>query len=283
MTGNSKCGRPSNFCNGAGQQYSETDCDGDGVLDPTCEDGSGNGGSILSNEGCKNTWPAGRYCGYAKDVPTCLMYNAPRHAVKATALQPGSFKMDATGPAAAPVNVAATDVFTAGCAGSGFTAAQQEVAMRDLATELGLDLSTMDFAQSTFQCATARSPPEHARAKRAPLKSQCYVRKVDQAPAARVSAGNGAAQGETTPAAAAKSCFVEMERDHSETTCRPVVPKVDRFGGVNWKKKGSTGELFNNRRRLDKIYYGPGKNGPNSFDWEGWTIPLVSVRASCHA
>ena len=71
-------------------------------------------------------------------------------------------------------------------------------------------------------------------------------------------------------------CFPALVRPHSETTCRTVVPQVDMYGGVNWHKKGSTGELWNNRVGLDQIYYGPGKNGPNSFDWFGWTIPLVT-------
>jgi hypothetical protein len=87
--------------------------------------------------------------------------------------------------------------------------------------------------------------------------SQCYVRR--------------SAEAERAPAA---ECV--PVRPHSENTCQPRVPLVDEFGGANWAKKGSTGELWNNRDRLDRVQYGPGKNGPNSFDWFGWTVPLVT-------
>ena len=84
------------------------------------------------------------------------------------------------------------------------------------------------------------------------------------------------AAAEEDDVAAAATCSKDMERPHSENTCRPLVPKVDAMGGVNWQQKGSTGELWNNRNGLDEIYYGPGKNNGNSFDWFGWTVPLVT-------
>jgi len=106
-----------------------------------------------------------------------------------------------------------------------------------------------------------------AFADRAPLAGECYHRKPARAQASVIEAKDA-------------KCFPSMARPHSETTCRTVVPKVDMYAGVNWHKKGSTGELWNNRDGVDKIWYGPGKNGPNSFDWFGWTIPLVGKKAN---
>jgi len=69
---------------------------------------------------------------------------------------------------------------------------------------------------------------------------------------------------------------LSANKPHSKNTCRQTVPKVDKYGGVHWGKQGSVGELWANRNGVDKIWYGPGKNGPNSFDWFGWTVPLVT-------
>ena len=53
------CVRPSGWCIHSGSTYSEKDCDGDGILDPVCQDVYGQSGSRLSASGCKDTWPSG--------------------------------------------------------------------------------------------------------------------------------------------------------------------------------------------------------------------------------
>lgn len=52
------CQRAGNWCYGPGKVYTNTDCDGDGVLDHACDDTDGNRGTILSSTGCSTAWPA---------------------------------------------------------------------------------------------------------------------------------------------------------------------------------------------------------------------------------
>jgi len=52
-----ECPRPSGWCVHEGATYSLNDCDGDGVLDPTCSDSSGQFGVISSADNCKLLWP----------------------------------------------------------------------------------------------------------------------------------------------------------------------------------------------------------------------------------
>ena len=54
-----ECVRPSGWCVHTGATYIQKDCDGDGLADPVCQDVSGQFGSILSSNVCKDTWPTG--------------------------------------------------------------------------------------------------------------------------------------------------------------------------------------------------------------------------------
>ena len=54
-----ECVRPSGWCTHAGAKYIKKDCDGDGLADPVCHDDAGQFGSVLSSNGCKDTWPSG--------------------------------------------------------------------------------------------------------------------------------------------------------------------------------------------------------------------------------
>ena len=54
-----ECVRPSGWCVHTGATYIKKDCDGDGLADPVCQDDSGQFGSVLSSNGCKDTWPYG--------------------------------------------------------------------------------------------------------------------------------------------------------------------------------------------------------------------------------
>lgn len=53
------CPRPDNFCYALANEYTYTDCDGDGVEDHYCVDEEGNSGVIESASGCLSTWPDG--------------------------------------------------------------------------------------------------------------------------------------------------------------------------------------------------------------------------------
>jgi len=119
-------------------------------------------------------------------------------------------------------------------------------------------------ASTSMPGSSAMDAHGNAFAEKAPLAGQCYQRKR--------TVGQKEKQERRKKDT---KCFPSVKRRHSETTCRTVVPQIDKYAGVNWHKKGSTGELWNNRDGVDKVYYGPGKNGMNSFDWFGWTIPLV--------
>ena len=62
----------------------------------------------------------------------------------------------------------------------------------------------------------------------------------------------------------------------STNTCQAPTPMMDEFGGVNFAQFGATGELFDNKDGHDILQFGPGKHQDDSFDWFGWTIPLVT-------
>ena len=47
------------WCTHSGAVFSMKDCDGDGILDPICEDSGGNFGVIQSTKGCASSWPRG--------------------------------------------------------------------------------------------------------------------------------------------------------------------------------------------------------------------------------
>jgi len=51
------CPRPAEWCHGS-DQYTEVDCDGDGVADPHCS-GSYGSGYLGSSSDCKDNWPQG--------------------------------------------------------------------------------------------------------------------------------------------------------------------------------------------------------------------------------
>merc|ERR1712151_1024679 len=53
------CERPAGWCTHAGARFDfKHDCDGDGVLDPQCDDDvNGHHGFISSKESCTSTWP----------------------------------------------------------------------------------------------------------------------------------------------------------------------------------------------------------------------------------
>ena len=52
------CPRPGGWCT-HDTTYEEKDCDGDGIADPTCDDGLGNFGVISSKNSCSDSWPNG--------------------------------------------------------------------------------------------------------------------------------------------------------------------------------------------------------------------------------
>ena len=55
-----ECPRPAGWCVHTGSSYNKKDCDGDGILDPTCLGRQGRKFGILSSlGGCKDTWPSG--------------------------------------------------------------------------------------------------------------------------------------------------------------------------------------------------------------------------------
>eukprot|EP00729_Bicosta_minor_P027223 gene27223-24956_t len=85
---------------------------------------------------------------------------------------------------------------------------------------------TWPVATSVVLASLALGTDGNAHGSLAPLTGACF----HPAPAQE-------AQVESESDADNGSCFVDDERPHSETTCRPVVPLVDEFGGVNWKKK----------------------------------------------
>ena len=93
-----------------------------------------------------------------------------------------------------------------------------------------------------------------------PLDGECYLRKLA-----------------TDADRHQQSCADhDAARPSSLNICEPLVPQLDKFGGVSYNNFDAVGEMWDNRDRLDFIDFGPGRNGPNSFDWEGWTIPLVT-------
>ena len=92
-----------------------------------------------------------------------------------------------------------------------------------------------------------------------PLKGQCFRRRSN-----------------VSRTAANAHCFKEMTRPHSETQCRTTTPMVDKFGGVDWQKQASIGDLWTNHDGLDIVPYGPGLAAKSGFDAPGWTFPLVT-------
>ena len=54
------CVRPSLWCTHSGSKYLLQDCDGDGILDPTCSGTSGQFGVLQSVNSCTDTWPNGK-------------------------------------------------------------------------------------------------------------------------------------------------------------------------------------------------------------------------------
>jgi len=62
------CRRPSKWCHKRGQIFSQRDCDGDGVADPTCSDNEGNFGFRSSAENCIDSWPKGKCSGIVNKV-----------------------------------------------------------------------------------------------------------------------------------------------------------------------------------------------------------------------
>ena len=53
------CPRPAGYCVHLGSKYYEKDCDGDGILDPVCQDEAGHFGILSSASGCTSSWPTG--------------------------------------------------------------------------------------------------------------------------------------------------------------------------------------------------------------------------------
>ncbi|GIL80398.1 hypothetical protein Vretifemale_9521, partial [Volvox reticuliferus] len=54
------CSRPAGWCTNTSSVFRSLDCDGDGVLDLTCSNSTGERWAILSQNGCAEDWTGGR-------------------------------------------------------------------------------------------------------------------------------------------------------------------------------------------------------------------------------
>ncbi|GIL80400.1 hypothetical protein Vretifemale_9521, partial [Volvox reticuliferus] len=54
------CSRPAGWCTNTSSVFRSLDCDGDGVLDLTCSNSTGERWAILSQDGCAEDWTGGR-------------------------------------------------------------------------------------------------------------------------------------------------------------------------------------------------------------------------------